>query len=83
MLDPVPRANQIRNKTPSFNSAQIYGATENDAISHKMKAKTTDTVTAYFHVNFLYAGFAQFTMLVITVAQHTRIRVVVAMIYKL
>lgn len=63
----------------SFSSYHKYGATENDATTPSMNDKNTHTVTVYFPVNFLKAGFAAFTILVITVAHTIRIRIVLVM----
>ncbi len=53
----VPNANHRITNNPLFNSMLRYGATENEATSHKIKLTAILMVAFHFPANFFQAGF--------------------------
>jgi hypothetical protein len=64
-----------------LSSTVKYGATEKAAIIPNKKDRKTDTVTVYLPANLLYPGLAALTMLVITVEQAIRIKIVLVIFF--
>lgn len=81
MFAPVPSASQMRINAPFVISNSRYGFTANAAQIHKIKDRAMLIVVANFPTNCSYAGFAKFTMLVITIAAPIRIIIVVCMFW--
>lgn len=73
MLAPVQRANHSKSNVPVLSSKFTNGATENAAIIHKIKLNAIFIVALNLPANFLYAGFANSTIELITVATTVRI----------
>lgn len=81
MFAPVPSANQRRINAPFATSISRYGLTANAAQIQRIKDRAMLIVVANFPTNCSYAGFAKFTMLVITIAAPIRIIIVVCMFW--
>lgn len=62
-------------KSHVFSSSPKYPANENEDRIPKRNESSVVMLMAYFPANFLYAGFATFTMLVITVEHTIRIKI--------
>ena len=79
MFAPVPSANQRRINAPFATSISRYGLTAKAAQIQRIKDRAMLIVVANFPTNCSYAGFAKFTMLVITIAAPINISIVVCM----
>ena len=79
MFAPVPSASQSRINAPLATSISRYGLTANAAQIQRIKDRAMLIVVANFPTNCSYAGFAKFTMLVITIAAPINISIVVCM----
>lgn len=81
MFDPVPRASHTIKINHAFRSSPRYGANENaDRIPSKNDSNVVMLI-AYLPANFLYAGFATLTMLVITVEHTIKVKIKFVMSY--
>lgn len=80
----VPKAKPNRIKLQVLSSNPKIEAQENEANTHKAKLSKTLTLTVNFPANFLYAGFATFTMLVmiVDITINPKIMFVIIIYYK-
>lgn len=75
MLLPVPSASPSMIKSHVFSSSSKYPAREKADRIPKRNDSNVVMLIAYFPANFLYAGFATFTMLVITVEHTIKVKI--------